>query len=240
MDRRFKRRLAIAAVGIVAVAGGGAAIAATSQGGDGRDAYLNDVAKRLGVSRSDLDKAIQGAASDQIDQAVKDGRLTQQQADELKARIKAGQGLPFFGGPFFGGPPKLFLHHGVIGIGPLGKLDAAAKYLGLSDSDLLSALRSGKSLADVAKDHGKSVDGLEQAIVDAVKSDLDQAVKDGRLPSDKRDAIVKDLQARVKDLVQLKGFFPPIGGVKPWRGEHRFHLPRSIPAPPTTLPGAYS
>ena len=43
-------------------------------------------------------------------------------------------------------------------------MDASAEYLGLSANDLRTQLQAGKSLADIAKAEGKSVDGLKQAL----------------------------------------------------------------------------
>jgi hypothetical protein len=43
-------------------------------------------------------------------------------------------------------------------------LDTSAQYLGLSAQDLRTQIDSGKSLADIAKAEGKSVDGLKQAL----------------------------------------------------------------------------
>jgi hypothetical protein len=80
-------------------------------------------------------------------------------------------------------------------------LDAAATYLGLTEDQLRTQLESGKSLADVAKAQGKSVDGLKQAIIAEAQSRLDQAVKDGRLTSGQRDQILADLKAHIDDLV---------------------------------------
>ncbi len=50
---------------------------------------------------------------------------------------------------------------------------AAEKYLGLSQTDLQTQLQSGKALAAVAKAQGKSVTGLEDAMVAAAKVNLD-------------------------------------------------------------------
>jgi hypothetical protein len=223
VDRKFKRPAVIGAAAVLAVAGGGAAVAATS-GSNPRDAVLTDAAQRLDVSPEKLKDALQGAFADQLDQAVKDGKLTQQQADRIKQRIQRGGGLPPFGGP---GP-----HMGMRFGGPGGDLKAAADYLGLSRTELMSRLRAGKTLADVAKAQGKSVDGLGQAIVAAAKSKLDEAVSQGRLTSQQRDRLLKGLQQHVGDLVQGKGprpgmrmhggFGPPPGGGPggpgPWGG----------------------
>ena len=50
---------------------------------------------------------------------------------------------------------------------------AAANYLGLSPADLQKQLRADKSLADIAKSQGRSVSGLEDAMVAAVRKNID-------------------------------------------------------------------
>jgi hypothetical protein len=221
VDRRLKHPAAIGAAAVLAVAGTGAAVAASS-GSSPRDAVLKDAAQRLNVTPDKLKAALKAAFEDQIDQAVKDGKLTRQQADRIKQRIERGGGLPPFGPG-----PHMLLRFG----GPRGDLSAAADYLGLSREQLMSQLRGGKTLADVAKAQGKSVDGLKQAIVAAAKSKLDKAVAEGRITAQQRDELLKGLQQHVGDLVQGRvprpgmrmhgGFGPPPGppdGPGPWGG----------------------
>ncbi len=50
---------------------------------------------------------------------------------------------------------------------------AVASYLGLSPTELREQMQSGKSLADIAKAQGKSVTGLKDAMVTAMKHNLD-------------------------------------------------------------------
>jgi hypothetical protein len=50
---------------------------------------------------------------------------------------------------------------------------AAAAHLGLSQNDLLTHLRSGQLFADVAAAQGKSVSGLEDAVMAAMTTNLD-------------------------------------------------------------------
>ena len=57
-----------------------------------------------------------------------------------------------------------------------GPFAPAAKYLGLTQEQLLTQLRDGKSLADIAKAQGKSVDGLKQAILADLTADLKEHV----------------------------------------------------------------
>ncbi|QUW85522.1 hypothetical protein SMIR_41370 (plasmid) [Streptomyces mirabilis] len=62
--------------------------------------------------------------------------------------------------------------HGMA-FGENSLMTAAADYLGLSQTGLRTQMHSGKSLADVAKAQDKSVSGLKDAMVAAVKSNLD-------------------------------------------------------------------
>lgn len=197
MDSRRRRIAAIGAAVALAVTGGGAAYAATN-GGDQRDAFLNDAAQRLDVSAGELRAALEGAFGDQLDDAVRAGRLTQEQADAIKQRI-ARDGLPL-GGPM-GGPHGAF--HGP-GHGPFG-LDAAADHLGLTEAQLARRLMDGRSLAQVASAEGKSVDGLKQALVDAAEARLDRAVQERDLTSAERDRILRDLEEHVDELVNGRG-----------------------------------
>jgi hypothetical protein len=208
-----RRKLAAGMAGAVVLAGSGGAYAATQKGTAAKPpdpaaeqkAFLNDLAGRLNVTPDQLDAAIKGAAADQIDAAVKAGRLSQDQANQLKQRIQqAPNGLPLRGlfGPGPGGPggPRLGFR-GPGPVGPFGDLGSVAKYLGVTQRQLFSDLRSGKSLADVAKARNKSVDGLKAALKAEESARLDQAVKDGRLTTDQRAKIEADLDQRLDDLI---------------------------------------
>ncbi len=188
------RRLVIAgAVALAAVAGGGAAIAAShSWGSDQRQAVINDAAGRLGVTPSALQDAFKAALKDQVEAAVKAGTLTRAQADAIEARIASGQGLGF-GGP---GGPMGGMHRG-----GMERLTAAATYLGLTEAELRTQLESGKTLAEVAKAQGKTADGLVQALVDAETTELAKAVQDGRLTAAQQQQILGQLKQRVTDMV---------------------------------------
>jgi hypothetical protein len=198
-----KRAIAIGAAALVVAGGGGAAVAATGSGSSPND-FLDSVARHLGISRQKLDDATKAAAIDQVDAQLKAGQITQAQADELKKRIQdgdipplaglRGRGLGFgLGGP--GGPGPL------LKTGISDSLAAAAKYLGLSESDLRDKLSDGQSLADVAKAQGKDVDGLEQAILAAAKSDLDKAVSDKKLTQSQADDVYNRLKDNIDDMV---------------------------------------
>jgi hypothetical protein len=99
VPRILKRKSALAAAALAAAAFAGGAYAATQTSEpNARQAFLNDVAKRLGVTPQQLKSAFSGAAIDQLNAAVKAGELTQAQANAIKQRIQ--QGLPPLG-PWF-------------------------------------------------------------------------------------------------------------------------------------------
>ena len=187
--KHFVSRRWLAAGAVVALlAGTGGALAA--KGDDAkrpnREALLNDVAKRLGIDAAKLKEAFKAAAIARVDAALAAGDITAAQAARAKARINAGDGPLLapprgphgfaFGRRGHGGPPL------GLPLGPRGTREnggpfaPAAKYLGLTQEQLLTQLGDGKSLADIAKAQGKSVDGLKQAILSAMTAELKEHV----------------------------------------------------------------
>ena len=187
---------------MLAVSGAGAAVAATKLRSPEQEsrAVLNDVAGQLGVTPERLSNAFKTAMKNRIDQAVKDGRLTQAEATRLKAAIDR-QSVPMLG--------PGFRHHG--GPGHFGRghrgLESAAKYLGMTEAALRTQLESGKTLAQVARDRNKPVDGLVDALVAEKRTRIQADVKAGRLTQAEANEFVQGLKARVTDMVN--GRFAP-------------------------------
>ena len=158
----------------LAVLVAGSAVAATKLESPSNQskAIINDAAGRLHVAPSALSSALKQARVDQIDSAVKAGRLTKQQGDALKAQINRGR-MPLvgagydhgfgFGGHWsrFGGQD--FEHATEARFGAGSK--TVTSYLGITQAQLRSALASGKTLAQIAKANGKTAAGLVAALV---------------------------------------------------------------------------
>jgi lambda repressor-like predicted transcriptional regulator len=83
-------------------------------------------------------------------------------------------------------------------------LRAAAQYLQLDRATLAKDLRSGQTLAQLANARGKSVNGLEAAMVAAVRTKLDAAVSAGRLTSTREQQVLARVQDVVNRLVNAK------------------------------------
>jgi hypothetical protein len=199
------QKIAVGAVALVTVGGAGAAVAATKLDSPQQEsqAVVNDAANQLGVAPERLTTALKTALKNRVDAAVKAGDMTKAEGDALKARIDENA-LPLFGpGRHRHGGPGHFKResHG---------FDAAAKYLGLTEAALRTQLEGGKTLAQVAKDRDKSVDGLVDALVADKKAPIQQDVKEGRLTQAQADEFLSGLKARVTDMVNGR-FAPPFG-----------------------------
>jgi len=189
-----RRIMLLAAVAGVAVAGGGVAIAGDSLSPrEQSQAVIDDAADELGVEPSELSAALENALENRVDEAVAAGRLTEEEGQALKERIGSEDAPLIFGG---------LRHHGHgPGIGHFGVVEDAAAYLGLSEGELRAALGEGTSLAEVARDEGKSVDGLIRSLTTSASERLAQAVEDNRLTQTQADRVKEDVKERITELV---------------------------------------
>lgn len=90
---------------------------------------------------------------------------------------------------------------GRAGVSPRNGLDAAAKALGISTSDLETKLRDGSTIAQVAKSKGVDVNKVIDAMVADAHAKLDDAVKNGRLTQKQADALATRIKDRVTQMV---------------------------------------
>src|SRR5439155_493299 len=151
-----------------------------------------------GNEPSKLSDALKRALENRVDAAVAAGRLTKAKGDTLKARIESGE-LPLF----LTGRPHDF---GLVHHGP--GLDAAATDLGLTEAQLRTELTSGKTLAQIATAHGKTIDGLIGALVDQAKHKLDRAVAGGRLTKAEANRILPSLKERITNFAKSRFGLP--------------------------------
>lgn len=223
----------------VAAFAGGAYAATQSSPTTARQAFLNDVAKRLNVTPAQLKSALQNAYFDQLSAAVKAGRLSQARANAIKQRVQRTGVLPFgplafgrlsgrmhpFAGPLVPnakrhgvpappGPPGQLGRPGTPpfpprpgGFRPVlgGAIGAGLSYLGLKPTQVLSQLRSGKSLAQIATARGKTVAGLKTAVIGAQRARLDRLVKAKLLSSAQEQKLLARTSAAFDRIVDRKG-----------------------------------
>lgn len=94
-------------------------------------------------------------------------------------------------------------------------LNASAAYIGLDRAQLLTRLRAGQSLAQIAIASGKTVAGLKAAILNAHKARLDADVAANRLTAAQAQARLAALSARIDRIVNRVGAARPGGAKRP-------------------------
>ncbi len=187
METPRRRKLIGIAIAVLAVCGGGAAIAATQFGSS---SGIAAIAPAPTVNTTGAPDTGSGGG--------------------LGGNLYNGGGRDFGGGGFGGGGFGGGGFRGGGGGGFARNLGPAASYLGLTTSALQTEVQGGKTLAQVAKAQGKSVDGLISAMVDAQKTQFDALVKSGRFTAAQAQQFESALTQRVTDMVN--GTRPSFGG----------------------------
>ena len=146
---------------------------------------------------------------------VDDGTITQDQADKVIAAIVAARpaggpdgGHRGFGG---GGGPR-----GLIGQG----LDVVATTLGITNDEVVTALKDGQTLAELAVSKGKTAQDVIDAIVAEATTKLNAAVTDGKITQAQADERLADVTKFTTDFVNNGGpaFGPGMGGGRGFGG----------------------
>jgi uncharacterized protein YidB (DUF937 family) len=159
--------------------------------------FTGHVAANLGKSQSQVQKAISDAVNQTIDDAVKNGDLTQSQANAIKARVgaNANGGQACVGGGLKGIPG--IGREGGFGRFPragVNTMDEIAKALGISTAQLQQDLQSGKTVQQLASAQGMDEAAFRSKLAGATKTDLDQQGKSGNLTQNQENAILGRLQ----------------------------------------------
>jgi len=176
--------------------------------------FLQKLAARLGISESTLKSDLQQTSLDELQQLVKDGKLTQDQADKIQSAITNGTDyFPGLNGSFGGrgGPGGM----GIFGRGGLQSIlgknqDALATWLGISTATLQSDLKSGESLATIATAQGKTTADLKTFLTGELDSQLKAQVTAGKLTQAQSDTIRAGVVANLDALINAK--LPQFGG----------------------------
>jgi uncharacterized protein YidB (DUF937 family) len=165
--------------------------------------FLERIAEKLGITQEELQAAIQAAATDAVDEALADGRITQEQADKARERIESGKGLR----GFFERRQERREHRRDMVRQSL--IESASTALGMTADELKTALKAGNSVADVAEAEGVSLDSVKAQITSDAEAKLDQAVADGKIKQERADAALAKLAERLDDLLSRSRQAPP-------------------------------
>ena len=181
--------LAAVIIGVAAVEAAPSPSASPSASKNYAQVFLDKLAGILHLTPAQTQDALKQAQLQTVDQMLADGKITKAQADAMKARINAGQGLgPIGGFGLQGGGFKAdrTLMNNLM----TAELNAAASALHMSPTDLQNALRSGKSLSALETQQKVTDSAVKAAMKNAAKGVLDSAVKAGTLTQAQADAIL--------------------------------------------------
>jgi polyhydroxyalkanoate synthesis regulator phasin len=153
--------------------------------------YLNDLANRLHVSVSTLQQDKLAAMRDVLARMVKDGTLTQKQANAIQQRLQTHQACTGMGMNRM--EVKLVMR---ALQGYTSQItDQVASQLHLTPSQLQAQLRSGKSLSDVAAAQHVSSAQLHAIVMNAVQNALNKAVSNGDVTKQQANTFMQALQS---------------------------------------------
>jgi len=151
--------------------------------------YLQDLANRLNVPVSTLQQDKLAPREDVLNQMVKDGKLTQSQANTIKQRLTSHQACSGKGSWGQHGVTRQFLQKYRSDIAT-----EVAQGLHLSLNQLMTDVKSGKSLSDIATAQNVTTAQLHTLVTNAIQDALHKAVSAGDLTQAQADAFTQSLQ----------------------------------------------
>ncbi len=187
MKRLMMIAAAVVVLGLATVAIGGAMTSA--QEGDGPiGSFLAKVADKLGISEEELETAIDEARTETIDEAVAEGRLTEEQAERARE-----SGFPLR--RRFRGAGE---HKGYV-------IEAAAQVLSMSQEELKDELKDGNSLAEIVEAQGMTVDDFKAELLIQLQALLDSDEADGTLTQEQADRIFGCAEEKIDSILSGEG-----------------------------------
>ena len=151
--------------------------------------YLQDLANRLNVSVSTLQSDKLSAAEDVLAQLVKDGKLTQKEADAIQKRLESRQACTGKGGLFELAVIKNVLKQQLPGIAT-----QVAQGLDLTVAQLKADLQAGQSLNQIATAQKVSSAQLHTIVTNAIQDALNKAVSAGDITQVQETTFMQFLQ----------------------------------------------
>jgi len=189
--------LAAAIIGVAAVEAAPSPSASPTASKNYAQVFVDKLAGILHLTPTQTTDALKQAQLQTVDQMLKDGQITQAQADAMKARINAGQGIGGFGFGFrHGGGFKG--NRALMQSLTTAELNAVASALHMSPTDLQNALKSGKSLSVLETQQNVTDSAVKAAMKNAAKGVLDRAVKAGTITQAQEDAILSRVGSGLK------------------------------------------
>ncbi|MCP4540915.1 MAG: hypothetical protein GY832_27585 [Chloroflexi bacterium] len=161
-----------------------------------------ELAEAQGMSLDDLVDALTAPMLERIQQAVDDGRITQEQADERIAQIEEHMLKALESGSLFGSGPGQ--GRGGPGGGRRGgpQPEVLAEALGLTVEELHEALSDGQTVAELAEAQGVAMEDLVDALMAPMLERIQQAVDEGRITQEQADEQIIQMEEHILQMLE--------------------------------------
>ncbi len=153
----------------------------------------------------------EGRFSDLLDALVQEGIIDQNQAERIRQFLTTRAQERCYQ---------------TLVLPPSDVLSTAADTLGLTTSQLMTELRSGKSLAQIASERNVSRDTLENALLETARKNAETLVQQGTLTQDQADRALQAVEDNLDTVLDQTGLYCSKGRFGWGRGWHR-----GFPAP---------
>ena len=156
-----------------------------------------EIAEGYGSTGQALIAAIVAAEQAHLDQAVAEGKITQERADKILARHTEAA--------------TEWINEGKNPVSPQCRQKAriarhwtkiAAETVGIETKDFVTALREGQTPAQIAEANGSSGQSIIDAIIADAQERLDQAVADGKITQEQADRRLVEITEKATHWVE--------------------------------------
>jgi len=159
---------------------------------------LEEIVTEHGKTMADVATVLYDTAVEKLNQAVADGKITQEQADTIEQRLAERRDACINDGDCHLHPAK---HSGRTHLNPktvfMQVMETGlniADTLNMDPRDMLQAFRDGSSLQDLAAQQNVSMEDIAAAITAPMKDRLAQALDDGKITQEQYDKLMARLQ----------------------------------------------
>jgi uncharacterized protein YidB (DUF937 family) len=153
------------------------------------------LAEVIAANNGNVDTVVTNAvteATEQINTAVANGNLSQEQGDELIASLETVF-TDAVNGELPGRPVQRAVARGIV--------RQVSEATGLEVSDVVDQLQGGASIADILTANGVDVDAFIGDVIARAEERLNRAVANGRITQERADEMLARLTERLPELV---------------------------------------
>ncbi len=166
---------------------------------------LADVAEEQGVAVSDLTAAITEATEARLDEAVAEGKIDEERADNMSAQLSERVDQMMTATVDDLGKRHKSAHRAAHRGADRGEhTEELAEFFGLSVDELQESRTEGQTLAELAEAQGIAEDDLVAFILNGLQERVDEAVAEGRVDADEAAERMADAESRIAEKVNAE------------------------------------